>query len=239
MHLADFTTLSFDCYGTLIDWETGIWSALQPLVAGSAAGRDEALAAFAVLESSQQRTTPSMGYRQVLERVHHGLAARFGLETAPSFDKAFGGSVGAWPAFPDSVEALRALSQHYRLVILSNVDKASLAASRQRLGVAFDAEYTAEEIGSYKPDPANFHHMLERLMADHGVEPGALLHVAQSQFHDHVPAQRLGLATAWIDRQHLSRGGSWGATVPVDLRPDVDFTFLSLAELAEAATRHR
>ncbi len=166
--------------------------------------------------------------------MHHDLARQFDLETSHELDRAFGASIPDWPAFPDSADALRYLQTRYRLVILSNVDRHSFAASARRLGVDFDAVYTAEDIGSYKPDPANFEYLLSRLRDDFGLEPGDLLHVAQSLFHDHLPAQRLGLATAWIDRQRLSEGGEWGATAPVEERPEPDYVFFSLAELADA-----
>lgn len=130
-------------------------------------------------------------------------------------------------------QALAYLQGFYRLVILSNVDRASFARSNARLGVTFDAIYTAEDIGSYKPDPRNFRHMLDRL-ADYGHRPDAILHVAQSLFHDHGPAKGCGLASAWIDRRQGSEG--WGATPPPEAGAHYDFRFASLAEL-EAAHR--
>jgi 2-haloalkanoic acid dehalogenase type II len=120
------------------------------------------------------------------------------------------------------------------LVILSNVHREGIAASNRKLGVRFDAIYTAEDIGSYKPSPRNFEYMLERLEADHGVAPGQILHTAQSLFHDHVPARVFGLANCWIDRQGLSSGGDWGATARVREKPEVDFVFPTLEALAQA-----
>jgi 2-haloacid dehalogenase len=260
MRLADFEALTFDCYGTLIDWESGILSALAPLLAraggnvtagggdgegASRAGmglsrsevalsRDAVLEAFARLEAHQQEKTPGMLYPDLLEAVHGQLATEWGVVRHPDEDAAFGRSIADWPPFPDTVEALRYLKQHFRLVILSNVDRASFQATNARLGVAFDAIYTAQDIGSYKPDQRNFHYLLDRLR-EQGVEKGRVLHVAQSLFHDHVPAQAIGLVSAWIDRRH-DKGGS-GATAPVP--PDVrhDFRFISLGELAEAHRR--
>ena len=147
---------------------------------------------------------------------------------------AFGASVPHWPAFADSADALRALKKRFRLVILSNVHAEGFQASCRKLGVAFDAVYTAGEIGSYKPDPRNFNHMLARLHADHGIARGDILHTAQSLFHDHVPARQAGLANAWIDRQRLSEGGDWGATAKVAAMPRVDFLFPTLAAMAAA-----
>jgi 2-haloalkanoic acid dehalogenase type II len=236
--LTGFRALTFDCYGTLIDWETGIWDALQPLLAahpaakGQVPGRREALAAFARLESSQQAATPGLRYDELLSHVHRGIAEAFGLATSPELDAGFGASVPHWPAFPDPAEALRSLGRRYRLDILSNVHRADFAASSRKLGVTFDAIYTAEEIGSYKPDPRNFEFMLRRLREDLGLEKSAVLHTAQSLFHDHVQARAFGLANVWIDRQRLAEGGDWGATLELDERPQVDFRFPTLAAMA-------
>jgi 2-haloalkanoic acid dehalogenase type II len=235
--LTDFRVLTFDCYGTLIDWETGMWEALQPLVAGSEVTQHEALGAFGGYETRHEMATPDAPYPVVLARVHHDLADHFGLETTDELDAAFGASIPNWPAFPDSAEALCELEQRYRLVILSNVDRASFAASNRLLGVEFDAVYTAQDIGAYKPDPVNFAYMLDRLDVEFGLAPDHVLHTAQSLYHDHVPAKELGLATAWIDRQRLSEGGDWGATAKVDVPPEPDYVFFSMEELATAVAR--
>jgi 2-haloacid dehalogenase len=213
MRLSDFKALSFDCYGTLIDWEAGLGRALQPL---------------------QQRSGAPV--EELIERVHERLSRRLGIETDPEEARAFGHSIGDWPAFADSAEALAYLKQHFKLIILSNVDRASFARSNQRLGVEFDHVFTAEEIGSYKPDLRNFEYMLERL-GEAGIAKGELLHTAQSLFHDHVPANRLGIASAWIDRRHDKQGS--GATVIPDPMPHFDFRFTSLGELAAAHRAER
>lgn len=238
MRLGDFTVLSFDCYGTLVDWESGIWAALQPLLAVSAISlaRDEALAAFARHESAQEAETPGLLYAELLARVHRRLAAEWGIQSDEAGGRAFGASVGDWPAFPDSAEALAYLQRFYKLVILSNIDRASFARSNARLGVGFFAVYTAEEIGSYKPDPRNFRYMLDRLAAA-GRAPGDILHVAQSLYHDHVPANQCGLHSAWIDRRQGSAG--WGATPPPAGEVHYDFRFGSLAELVAAHRAER
>ncbi len=235
--LSDFSALTFDCYGTLIDWESGIWDALQPLI--QASGRDDitravALEAFAAIESTQEAATPGMLYPEILARVHADFAERFDLKTSGEMDRTFGGSVPHWPAFPDTADALRILKRHFKLVILSNVNRDGFAASNRKLGVAFDAIYTAEDVGSYKPNPGNFAYMLECMGNDHGLAPGDILHTAQSLFHDHVPAKAAGLARAWIDRQGLSEGGQWGATARVAERPEVDFLFPTMAAMAQA-----
>ena len=240
--LTDFEVLTFDCYGTLIDWESGIWDALQPLLMESACERvtrDDGLQAFSTFEGLQQRETPRMRYPELLARVHAAMADHFGLETSDELDQAFGHSVPHWPAFPDTADALRVLKRHYRLVILSNVDRAGFAASNRKLGVEFDAVYTAEDIGSYKPHPANFDYLVQHLRDDLGLKSSAVLHTAQSLHHDHVPARAHGLANAWIDRQRLSEGGRWGATAVVDEHPETDFLFFSLMQMADAAAAAR
>jgi 2-haloalkanoic acid dehalogenase type II len=237
--LSRFTTLTFDCYGTLIDWETGIWDSLQPLLLENRCEhvtRPRALEAFAEEESRVEEAHPDLLYFDVLARVHRALAGRFELRTTASLDEAFGASIPLWPAFADTADALRVLKRRYRLVILSNVHEEGIAASKKKLGVPFDATYTAEAIGSYKPSLRNFEYLLERLGRDHGVDKREILHTAQSLFHDHVPARALGLANAWIDRQGLSRGGGFGATASVEKRPEVDFLFPTLAAMAEAVS---
>lgn len=233
MTLRDFDVLTFDCYGTLIDWESGIATALLPLVAraGVTADRDTILATFAREEVAQQAETPAMAYSDVLTAVHARLARVWGVPADAAADRRFGASVPDWPAFPDTAGALAYLKRHFRLVILSNVDHASFAGSLPRLGVAFDAVYTAQDIGSYKPDPRNFRYLLDRL-AEQGVAPARVLHVAQSLFHDHAPANAIGLASAWIDRRHDQTG--WGATAAPPAGVRWDFRFRTLKELAEA-----
>jgi len=233
MKLADFKVLTFDCYGTLIDWESGITAALQPLLARARAALagNVVLEAFAHHESAQEAETPAMIYSNLLATVHRRLAEEWGVQPDEAEDMRFGASVPDWPAFSDSPSALAYLKRHYRLVILSNVDRASFAGSNRRLGVEFDAIFTAQDIGSYKPDPANFSYMLARL-AKQGIAPAQILHTAQSLFHDHAPAKQAGLATAWIDRRHERSG--WGATMPPPTDTTYDFRFESLAAMVAA-----
>lgn len=233
MRLHDFKAFTFDCYGTLIDWESGLYRALQPLLAaaGSTAPAGEVLAQFATHEVAQQTQSPQMLYPQLLAEVHRRLAQAWGVEVGEAAHEAFGGSVPDWPAFPDTPAALQYLKRYYKLVILSNVDRASFAGSNRRLGVAFDAICTAQDIGSYKPDPRNFRFLvatLEKL----GVARGQILHTAQSLFHDHAPAQAAGLASAWIDRRGTAAG--WGATRAPEKLPAYDFRFASLADMVRA-----
>lgn len=233
MNLKDFSTLTFDCYGTLIDWETGMVEALEPLTkrASRPLSRDEILEAHARHESSQQSWTPAKRYCDLLAVVYKRLADEWGVSVTWDECVAYGNSVGNWPAFPDTVEALRYLKQHYKLVILSNVDNASFALSNKRLGVTFDAIYTAEDIGTYKPSLRNFEYMLEKLKTL-GVEKNQILHTAESLFHDHLPANQMGLTSCWIHRRHAT--GGFGATMKPESMPTTQFRFTSLAEMVEA-----
>lgn len=232
MELGDFTTLTFDCYGTLIDWESGIIEGLRPLtdrVEGLT--RDGILEAHAFHESTQQAQTPTVRYRDLLPIVYRRLAEEWRVPVDWDECARYGDSVGNWPAFPDSADALGYLADHYRLVILSNIDNRSFAASNEKLGVTFDAVYTAEDIGSYKPADANFEYMLG-MLGRLGVARSDILHTAESLFHDHEPANRHHLASCWIHRRS-GRHGS-GATRRPEVEPTWDFRFTSLAEMAEA-----
>lgn len=230
----DFKVLTFDCYGTLIDWEGGIYAALGPLMAlgGIEMVQDELLALFAGHESAQQKATPALRYPELLAKVHEQLADHLNIDAPAQLHRDFGASVPRWPAFADSSAALLYLRKFYKLVILSNVDRTSFAASNEKLAVTFDAIYTAEDIGSYKPDPRNFQYMIDHLKSDLGLEKQDILHTAQSLFHDHEQARAFGLATAWIDRRHDQ--GGWGATMQPGEWPAVDFHFTSMAALAKA-----
>jgi len=154
------------------------------------------------------------------------------MHSDDKLDNEFGLSVSHWPAFPDSADALRLLKKQYKLVILSNVHRDGFAASNKKLGVDFDAIYTAQDVGSYKPNVANFDFMLKQLQTEFGIEKDQILHTAQSLHHDHIPATKVGLSKAWIDRQNLSESDNWGATAVVENRPAVDFKFKTLMEMA-------
>jgi 2-haloacid dehalogenase len=233
MRLSDFKVLTFDCYGTLIDWETGMVTALRPLTSKVPATltRNAILEAHARAESMQQRYTPTKNYREILAAVYKRLADEWRVSVTWEECVAYGRSVGDWPAFPDSPEALKYLKQHYKLVILSNVDNESFALSNRRLGVAFDAIYAAEDIDSYKPNLRNFEYMLENLQRL-GLGKADILHTAESMFHDHAPANKMGLASAWIYRRHAEQG--FGATMRPGDMPKYDFRFDSMADLAKA-----
>lgn len=233
--LSAFRAMSFDCYGTLIDWEAGILAALHPWLeaSGLAISDEEILAAFSEAEPQAERARPQTLYPEILRAVVKRMARTLGIEANVVVREGLANSVGNWPAFADSAEALRRLKRRYKLIILSNVDRASMARSRQLLGVEFDAVYTAEDIGSYKPDPRNFDYLLSHAKSDLGLEPEQILHVAQSLYHDHVPAKKKGLTTCWIDRRAEKEGS--GAAKRPETPVEPDFTFQSLTELADTA----
>jgi 2-haloacid dehalogenase len=231
--LSDFDALSFDCYGTLIDWEAGLVAVLRPWA--DAHGLDmtdeQLLTAYSTHEARAEADQPMDLYPRILARALRALGAELGAPVGNDEAEALARSVPDWPAFPDSADALQRLARRYQLIILSNVDRASFAGSNQRLGVAFSSILTAQDIGSYKPSPRNFDAL--RQEAEHlGIGEGRLLHVAQSLYHDHVPAKAAGLPTVWINRRHDNPG--WGATPapPAGITPD--WTFPSMAAFADA-----
>jgi 2-haloacid dehalogenase len=234
MKLTDFEALSFDCYGTLIDWEAGLSAVLVPWAKerGLTLTAEQLLTEYAGLEAAVEADGPARLYPDVLAGSMQLLGAKLGAEVTGEDAARLASSVPDWPAFPDSRDALLALGKRFDLIILSNVDRASFAASGTRLGVAFAGVITAQDVGSYKPSPRNFD-ALAAEAARLGIGPGRLLHVAQSLFHDHLPAKRAGLPTVWINRRHDRPG--WGATPapPAPVRPDWEFP--SMAAFAAAA----
>ena len=233
LKINDYSTLTFDCYGTLIDWETGIHDALRlalsPLV--EAKSKNETLEQYAKVEARIERRQPNLPYTRLLQEVHRQIAIDEGIAASESDHARFSESIAQWPAFADSAESLKYLKQHYKLVVLSNVDNIGFAKSSLHLEVDFDAVYTAEDIGSYKPSIRNFEYMLENL-AKMGIARSEVLHTAQSLYHDMVPAATMGLARCWIDRRSGQEGS--GATPVVAEPVEVDFRFESLAEMVAA-----
>lgn len=218
-----FEALTFDCYGTLIDWERGILAALKPLASAHQLGLsdDELLELFGELEVYAELTlspqcSPPLTYKEVLTVVASGFCQRMGIKPSPEELVSLRNSVQDWPAFPDSVDALKALKKRWKLGILSNIDDNLFAFSAQKLQVDFDWVITAEQIGSYKPTHRNFEVMLERL----GLPKEKILHVAQSLHHDIRPANELGLTTVWINRRAGKEG--FGATAAAEAQPDFE-----------------
>jgi 2-haloacid dehalogenase len=222
-----FDVLTFDCYGTLIDWEAGLMTALRDALPGAAdVGDDRLLELYAGHEAEAERP-PYRSYREVLAAGLRGVASDLGLEADDDALARFAESVRDWPAFPDSADALRRLHERYRLGVITNCDTDLFAASSERLGLTFDWVVTAQMARIYKPAPAAFELAFETI----DVPRERILHVAQSLFHDHVTAKQLGLTTVWIDRRH-DRPGS-GATPPASASPDV--TFPTMRAFADAA----
>ncbi|MFT5111430.1 MAG: 2-haloacid dehalogenase [Parasphingorhabdus sp.] len=233
MKLSNFKVLTFDVYGTLIDWESGMVGGLKPLTdrVNRDLSRDDILQAHAYYESTTQKWTPAKKYYELLPVVYRRLAEEWGVEVSWEECVAYGHSVRQWPAFPDSAEALTYLKKHYKLVVLTNTDNLSFSGSNGRLGIHFDAVYTAEDIGSYKPADRNFEYMIETL-ARQGIEKDEILHTAESMFHDHAPANKHGLSNCWIYRRHDKEG--FGATMSPGDMPKYNFCFNSMLEMAKA-----
>lgn len=227
--LRDYDVLTFDCYGTLIDWETGIRAALDAILASHAVDVPpaELLSAYGELESELEHG-PHRPYRAILEDVVRGLGTRYGFTPTQAECAALPASVGTWPPFADSVAGLRTLARHYRLAVISNVDDDLFAGSARLLGDPFSEVITAQQAGSYKPSLNNFVVAEERL----GVPRERWLHVAQSRFHDIAPAREYGLRSVWVNRQ----AGRSGATPISAAAPDWEVPDLAtLAAAVEAA----
>jgi 2-haloacid dehalogenase len=219
--------LTFDCYGTLIDWEAGLAEAFEAVMRahGVVADRDDVLERYARHEAAAE-SGPYRTYREVLAAGLRGVADELGFAPTADETATFSGSVVDWPAFPDSAAALERLHRRFRLGVITNCDDDLFAASARRLGTEFDWVVTAQQAGSYKPDEANFRLAFERV----GLPLERIVHVAQSLYHDHVPAKGLGLRTVWINRRH-GRPGS-GATPPAEATPDA--TYPDMASFAAA-----
>jgi 2-haloacid dehalogenase len=225
-----FQALTFDCYGTLIDWESGILAGLRGALGprGIDPDDDELLERYSAFEAGLEAGA-YLRYREILARCLRDVCRTYGVEASDEEAAAFGASVGDWPAFPDSTPGLRQLKERFLLGVITNCDDDLFSATSVRLGIDFDWVVTAQQVGSYKPNRRNFDVALARL----AIPPERVLHVAQSLFHDHVPAQALGLSSVWIDRRH-DRPGS-GASPPASVTPDA--TFPDLATFAAAATQ--
>jgi 2-haloacid dehalogenase len=231
--LTTYKALSFDCYGTLIDWEAGIAAVLAPWAQeqGLDLPDEELLAAYGNHEAVGERETPSALYPDVLATAFRRTGDEFGHPVSEEWAQRLGSSVPDWPAFPDSADALARLRKHYQLIILSNVHRAGFAGSNQRLHGDFAAVITAEDVGAYKPAENHFR-ALDAALPELGVERGELLHVAQSLFHDHVAAKREGLPSVWINRRHDRPG--WGATPAPSEEWTYSLEFASMGDFADA-----
>lgn len=221
-----FNVVSFDCYGTLIDWEAGILAAVRPVLRRHHVDRDdrEILETFAALEAKHE-DGEFLPYRLVLRFVMTEMSLRFRFDASPSELDSLSESVADWAPFPDTVAALWKIRQTHKLAVISNVDDALFQHSERRIGVPFDWVITAQQAGSYKPSPQTFEFALKKI----GQPRERVLHVAQSVYHDIVPARRMGLATVWVNRR-VGKPGS-GATMAAEGEPDVEvFDLKSLAD---------
>jgi 2-haloacid dehalogenase len=230
LDLEPFDVMTFDCYGTLIDWERGLLAAMRRVLdAHGVEGTDDDLLERYGRHEAALEAGPYLGYREVLASALDGVAGELGVTPSADERTAFGGSVVDWPAFPDSPAALARLRARYALVVITNCDDDLFAASNRRLGVEFAHVITAQQAGSYKPSRRNFEIAFERI----GAPRDRILHVAQSLFHDHAPAKAMGLSTVWVNRRH-DRPGS-GATPPAEATPDLVVPDMAtLADLARA-----
>jgi 2-haloacid dehalogenase len=222
-----FQALSFDCYGTLIDWETGIFSALRPILAAHGKALPDAglLELYGELEADAEQP-PFRSYREVLRSVVSGFGERLGFTPSEAEVRSLPESLHNWQPFPDTVTALRHLKTRYRLAILSNVDDDLFATTVPKLGVGFDHVITAQQARAYKPSLKVFRLAQEQI----GIAPDRWLHLGQSIYHDVIPAQSLGLSTVWVNRPS-SRAGI-GAVKAAQGRPDLEVASLgALASL--------
>jgi 2-haloacid dehalogenase len=223
MDLHRFEYLTFDCYGTLIDWESGILAALRPILESHrvAVEAEAILSAYAELEQAAE-AGPYQKYRLILEGIVGQLGERFGFEASAEERASLPESISHWKPFPDTVQALKSLKKSFRLGVISNIDRDLFSQTVALLENPFDAVVTAEEVGAYKPAHKNFLFAQEKL----GLKKASWLHVAQSKSHDIVPTRELGISNVWVNRQ---TGRTTGAVVPVTIRPDLEVK--TLAEL--------
>jgi 2-haloacid dehalogenase len=228
LDFTNFQLLTFDCYGTLIDWEAGIFSALRPIL--DAHGKNipdpALLELYGELEAEAEAGEYST-YRNVLQRVVRGMGRRLGVEPSEAEARSLPESIANWQPFPDTVGSLQQLKQRYKLAVLSNIDDDLFALTAPKLGVVFDHVITAQQAGCYKPCLKLFQVAEERC----GVPRAAWLHVGQSIYHDVIPAQSLGIATVWVNRPSPRQGV--GAVKAAAGKPDLEVGDLEgLADLA-------
>ena len=239
MKLTDFKMLSFDTYGTLIDWESGIYAALQPLLdkVPIKLERNEVLELFAEYELAQQRATPTQVYSSLLAEVARSIAQKWQIKISDAEAEAFGRSVKHWPAFEDAPASLKYLRQHYLMATLTNCDRISYMGSNARLEIEWDGIYTAQDVGCYKPNRRNFDYLFEHARVDLGILPHQILHVAQSLNHDMWQATAIGMSKVWINRRHADDG--YGATAPPEGEYIIEWEFDSMAAFADAHRAER
>ncbi|HLK59762.1 MAG TPA: haloacid dehalogenase type II [Chthonomonadaceae bacterium] len=234
MNFDNFKVLTFDCYGTLVDWETGILAALRPLFARRRIGipDEDILAGYAIMERNMESAPFFMPYRQVLQKVMKQFGKAMHFSPTEAETNALVDSFAEWKPFPDTVAALQALKTRYKLVIISNVDDDLFAITAQYLQVPFDEVITAQQVGSYKPSHRNFETAFSRI----GLPREQILHVAQSLHHDIAPARELGLANVWVTRRKGKTAS--GATDADAIQPDLEVPDLQSLATAMGLMSH-
>ncbi len=230
MDLARFKALTFDCYGTLIDWERGIVECVRPWLAEAPSTITPALllTAYAFMKWRHEQPRPVVLFTELMRRCWADLEDAFELPSRPGRAGLFAASIGDWPPFADTVAALEYFAHHYTLAIVSNIDDVSIAKSKEHLRAPFAVTITADAVNSYKPGLAHFTEVFRQLRAL-GIDRDEVLHVAQSKYHDIAPARALGVASVWVNRRYGQRGT--GATIPADVEPDL--VVKSLSELVD------
>ncbi|KAF7551582.1 hypothetical protein G7Z17_g4918 [Cylindrodendrum hubeiense] len=262
--LTSFSVLTLDIYGTLIDWESSVFEFLRPLISrlpdshplkassDTQEGKIAAARSLLAVETGIQREKPDLKYDALLTETYFRFAKELGIarggggNSTPDLQQeaeAFGASVGSWIPFPDTIDAMNRLHKHFKLVPLSNVDLGSFRKTCEGplrgITPGFDAIYTAEDIGSYKPSLKNFDFLLEHLQKDFGLSEGQVLHTANSLTYDHVPAKQMGLTSVWISRRHESKTELAGDADQMIQDGKVGFSwrFRTLGEMADAVER--
>lgn len=222
-----FEYLSFDCYGTLIDWESGILGYLRPLLLGKGCEVSDAqiLNLYSEFEPREQAGAYRL-YREVLAGLVQDFARELRVEVTNAEANGLAESIRSWEPFADTVASLQRLQGRYKLAILSNIDDDLFSLSRPKLHASFTHIVTAQQAKGYKPLPGNFELLLQRL----GTPRDRLLHAAESQYHDVAPARSLGIATVWVNRR---QGKPAAATKLVDVQPDIEVR--NVAQLADLA----
>jgi 2-haloacid dehalogenase len=234
MDFSSIRLITFDCYGTLVDWETGILGSLRALLYNLPAIEDDKLLNLYAEIEAQMESGPYMAYRAILGRTAEEIGRRLGAPIKPGDAQRFAESLRLWKPFPDTVEALQLLAEHYKLAIVSNIDDDLFADTQRSLNTSFEFVVTAQQVQTYKPSQKNFLEALKRA-EQAGVGKDQILHAAESLYHDIGPANAAGLKTAWVHRRYDKPG--FGATKPGKAMPLVRVR--SLAELAHKLTTKR
>jgi 2-haloacid dehalogenase len=222
--------ITFDCYGTLIDWENGMLAALCPLFSrdGRKVPDVQLLEIYGDIEAEIE-AGPYLRYRQVLAQTARQIGSHLGIAISEDEGTGFAESLTRWKPFMDTLPALQSLARKFRLGIISNVDDDLFAETRKKLApVEFDFVITAQQVQSYKPSLRNFEEAIRRS----GLSKDQLLHVGQSLYHDVAPANTLGIRNVWVNRPSIRPGS--GAAKPGNAQPTYEVH--SLAELAALVT---